>query len=212
MRTYLICKGVALICLVGSLFAYGQAPRERVHIRIAPGTPGMQVNATPGGVTIEGQGPMSVTSTDVDRILARFVALEEAVLKLAEAVGKSKSSPRPKPTPKPKVPPKADPTTERDEPSLELTALLVRNCHTCHAPAFATKMGGGFVMFETLKDGEKLPSLKHLTALNWVRIDYSVYSGDMPQFGDPLPSDEVEEVRAYVNSFRHEVYSGLDTK
>jgi hypothetical protein len=48
-----------------------------------------------------------------------------------------------------------------------------------------------------------------MNSLAWVAIDYSVYSGDMPKYADPLPSDDSAEIRAYVTSIRDEVYHDL---
>jgi hypothetical protein len=119
------------------------------------------------------------------------------------------STPSPSPSPKPKAKPKPKSVPGREEPSSELSALLSRNCYACHSPFYAVKQGGGFVMFEEAKEGETVPRLKRLSALEWVEIDYSIYSGDMPKFQDALHSDDSDEVRAYANELCHEIYSAV---
>lgn len=143
-----------------------------------------------------------VTSTDVERILARFVALEEAVNKLADSVAKQKAGPIAKPSPKPKP----LPLPTRETPSAALQTTLVQNCFNCHSSSATAKDSGGFRMYEPPKDGERFPRLRYLSALEWVKIDYAVYSGDMPKFQDSLSSDDSSEIRAYVNTLRGEVY------
>jgi hypothetical protein len=157
------------------------------------------------------------TKQQFDRINDRLMALEMATGKLSQSINKlievsgsggSGSVPKPDPIPIP-IP---DVDENREPPNPELLLILARSCVQCHAPPVVDELGGGFAMYEAPRKAGEVPKLKRMSALDWVRIDYSVYSGDMPKFGDPLPSDDVGEIRSYANELRHEVYSALRPK
>lgn len=189
MRTYLSIKVVAVLLLATILPLYAQSQKTK---------------------------PAETSSQKLDRINVRLRTIETVLTELSDRVNKlivlvgERTVPSPIPPGKPT--PEPPEGTEREPVPESVFAILSRNCAMCHAPPLIKEAGGGFAMFSDPSEVGKELKLLHLSPEDWVRIDYSIYSGDMPQYAEPLPSADTEEVRAYVSSIRDEVYKALGGK